>query len=237
VTSFSVPNRIITDNGSQFTSNLFRTYCANLGTQICYALMAHPRSKGQAERANAEVLGGLKTRSFKKKLEAYGRGWLGELQFVLWSVRPTATKPTGETPFFLVYGAEAVLLHEVKHRSSRVLAFDEACQDASRGTNLVPGEEARHQASLRTTRYQQALRRYHCRSIRSRTLEVGDLILRRVLSGEGLQRLLPRGRTRSRLLASPGPAPHARRRRTGSPSEMLGRSSASASSTRDTLTL
>ena len=77
------------------------------------------------KRANAEVLRGLKTGTFKKKLEACGRGWHDEFQSVLWSIRTTATKPTGETPFFLVYGAEAVLPHEVKHRSTRVLAFDE----------------------------------------------------------------------------------------------------------------
>ena len=88
--------------------------------------MAHPRSNGQAERANTEVLRGLKTRTFKKKLEACGRGWYDELQSVLWSIRTTATKPTGETSFFLVYGAEAVLPHEVRCRSVRVLAFDEA---------------------------------------------------------------------------------------------------------------
>ena len=35
VSRFGVPNRIINDKGSQFTSNLFKTYCANLGTQIC----------------------------------------------------------------------------------------------------------------------------------------------------------------------------------------------------------
>ena len=60
VNRFGVPNHIITDNGSQLTSNLFRSYCANLGTQICYAPVAHPRSNGQAERANAEVLRGLR---------------------------------------------------------------------------------------------------------------------------------------------------------------------------------
>ena len=87
--------------------------------------MAHPRSNGQAERANAEVLRGLKTRTFKKKLEACRRGWLDELQSVLWSISTTTTKPTGETLFFLVYRAEAVFPHEVKYRSTRVLAFDE----------------------------------------------------------------------------------------------------------------
>jgi transposase InsO family protein len=153
VSRFGVPNRIITDNGSQFTSALFKSYCANLGTQICYASVAHPRSNGQAERANAEVLRGLKARSFKKKLEACGKGWLDELQSVLWSIRTTATKPTGETPFFLVYGAEAVLPPELKHGSPRVPAFDEARQDDSRGGDLVLLEEARRQAALRAARY------------------------------------------------------------------------------------
>ena len=102
VRRFGVPNRIITDNSSQFTSNLFKTYCANLGTQIYYAWVAHPRSNGQAECANAKVLRGLKTRTFNKKLEACGRGWINELQSMLWSVYTIATKPIREMPFFLV---------------------------------------------------------------------------------------------------------------------------------------
>ena len=116
--------------------------------------MAHPQSNGQAERANTEVPRGLKARTFQKKLEAYSWGWLDELQFVLWSICTTATKPTGETPFFLVYGAEAVLPHEVKHRSPWVLAFNEARQDTSRGMDLVLGEECCRRASLRAARYQ-----------------------------------------------------------------------------------
>ena len=110
---------------------------------------------------------------------------------MLWSIRTTATKPTGKTPFFLVYGEEAVLPHEVKHRSARVLAFDETQQDATRGMDLVLGEECHRETALRTARYQQALRRYHCCSVRPRTLEVGDLVLRRVLSREGLHKLSP----------------------------------------------
>ena len=53
------------------------------------------------------------------------------------------------------------------------------------------GEERYREATLRAARYQQALRRYHCHSIRPRTLEVGDLVLRRVLSREGLHKLSP----------------------------------------------
>ena len=73
---------------------------------------------------------------------------------MLWSIRTTATKPTGETPFFLVYGAEAVLPHEVKHRSARVLAFDETQQDAMQGMDLALWEERRCEATLQAARYQ-----------------------------------------------------------------------------------
>ena len=67
---------------------------------------------------------------------------------MLWSIRTTVTKPTGETPFFLVNGAEAVLPHKVRRRSARVLAFDEAQQDAMWGMDLVLGEKRRREAAL-----------------------------------------------------------------------------------------
>jgi transposase InsO family protein len=79
VCRFGVPNRIITDNGSLFTSGLFWEYCASAGIKICFASIAYPRSNGQVERANAEVLKGLKMRRFNAKLEAYSKKWLDNL--------------------------------------------------------------------------------------------------------------------------------------------------------------
>jgi hypothetical protein len=116
---------------------------------------------------------------------------LDALEGVLWSILTTATKPTGETPFFLVYGAEAVIPAKLKHGSPRVLAFNDTQQDELRQDNLTLLEEARHRVIVRAARYQQTLRRYHHRNIRVRTLEVGDLVLRPVLSREGLHKLSP----------------------------------------------
>jgi hypothetical protein len=56
VCRFGVPCRVITDNGTQFTSCLFQEYCEGIDTQLCFASVAHPRSNGQAERANTEIL-------------------------------------------------------------------------------------------------------------------------------------------------------------------------------------
>jgi hypothetical protein len=64
VCRFGVPNRIIMDNRTQFTSRIFQEYYEGIGTQLCFASVAHPRSNGQAERANVEILKGLKTRTY-----------------------------------------------------------------------------------------------------------------------------------------------------------------------------
>ena len=108
VCRFGVLARIITDNGTQFTSRAFMQYVYALGCKISFASVAHPRSNGQAERANTEVLRGLKTRTFDKLLKC-GRRWIDELPVVLWSLRTTPNRATGQTPFSLVYGVGAVI--------------------------------------------------------------------------------------------------------------------------------
>jgi transposase InsO family protein len=109
---FRVPNRIITDNGTQFTSQYFQEYCEDIGIQLYFASVAHPRSNGQVERANTEILRGLKIRTYSD-LEKHGAKWVDQLPSVLWANRTTPSRATEETPFFLVYGAKACLPLEI----------------------------------------------------------------------------------------------------------------------------
>ena len=80
---------------------------------------------------------------------------------------------------------------ELKHCSPRVCAFNEAAQEEQWDEELALLQEAKCQAAVRAVSYQQGLRRYHSRHIRRRTLEVGDLVLSRILSREGLHKLSP----------------------------------------------
>lgn len=91
-------------------------YCQGLGIRLCYASVAHPRSNRQVERANGALLTGLKTLTFNK-LERHGRKWVDELPLALLAMRTGRSKATGETPFFLVYGAEAITPTELVHSS------------------------------------------------------------------------------------------------------------------------
>ena len=53
-------------------------------------------------------------------------------------------------------------------------------------------EENRLQAATRGARYQQALHRYHSRKAHARCFEEGDLVLRRVQSAKGTNKLSPK---------------------------------------------
>jgi hypothetical protein len=86
--------------------------------------------------------------------------------------------PRASRRFFLVYGAEAILPTDLEYGSPRARAYTEQSNQASREESLDQLEEARDRALLHSARYQQSLRRYHARGVRSRELQVGDLVLR-----------------------------------------------------------
>ena len=60
------------------------------------------------------VLKGLKTKA-SDTLDSRGKNWIDHLPSILWTLRTTPSRATGETPFFLVYGAEVVLPTELRH--------------------------------------------------------------------------------------------------------------------------
>jgi hypothetical protein len=80
---------------------------------------------------NDMVLQGLKPRIFDK-LNKHGKKWAAELPSVLWSLRTTPSRAIGFTPFFLVYGSEAMLLTDVEYGSPRLKAYNKKSNDATR---------------------------------------------------------------------------------------------------------
>jgi hypothetical protein len=160
VCHFGIPNRGITKNGTQLKCKMFQEFYDNININICYASVAHPWRNGQVERANIEILKGLKTRSYDC-LRKCGMGWVDELPVVLWSNPTTTNRGTTETPFFLVYRAQAVLPLEVAKGSPMVVIYDEAVQDQVQHDDLDLLEEKRCHTNVRVTPYHQALKRYH----------------------------------------------------------------------------
>ena len=103
--------------------------------------------------------------------------WVDELPSVLSGLRTTPNRSTGRTPFFLVYGAEAVLSSDLLHNAPRVELFSEAEAEQARQDAIDLLEEEREMSLIRSTIYQQDLRRFHARNVRGRAFQEGDLVL------------------------------------------------------------
>jgi hypothetical protein len=104
---FGLPN-IITDLGTQFTGSAFWDFCNERSIVVKYVLVAHPRANGQVERANGMILDALKKRLYRENNKAPSR-WLKELPTMVWGLRTQPSRNTGASPYFMVYGAKAVI--------------------------------------------------------------------------------------------------------------------------------
>ncbi|KAL5569910.1 hypothetical protein UlMin_026485 [Ulmus minor] len=136
---------------------------------------AHPKSNGQVEAVNKTI-----KQTLKKKLEKSKGAWVDELPLVLWAYRTSFRAATGETPFSLAYGVEAVIPIEISLPTFRVDNFDEENNAVllALATDLL--EEKREISQVRAAALQQTIARYYNSKVKLRRFVKGDLVLRKV---------------------------------------------------------
>jgi hypothetical protein len=99
----------------------------------------------------------MKTRMFHD-LQAKERNWHRELPSVLWALRTNVNRATRDTPFHLVYGADAALPPEIYLESARVVQFNEADQDEARELDANLLIEKCNKALANVQNYQKSLK-------------------------------------------------------------------------------
>ncbi|KAK2999291.1 hypothetical protein RJ639_023820 [Escallonia herrerae] len=175
VCRFGVPRALVVDNGKKFNNNNFRTFCTNLSINLRLTSVAHPQSNGQTENMNRSILQGL-----KNKLDEAKGAWVDELPKVLWAYRTTPHSVTGETPFLLCYGIEAMLPVEIGVLMIRALQFHEVNNESGLQANLDLLDETRTQAHERSVVIKQRVARYYNQRVWSKQFQEGDLVLRKL---------------------------------------------------------
>ena len=86
--------------------------------------------------------------------------WSEKLPNVLWAYRTTTRFPTGETPFRLTFGTEAVIPVEVGLTSLRVKNYEGQKNQQELNSNLDLIDEVRKEAVKRMTKHMEAMARY-----------------------------------------------------------------------------
>ena len=173
---YGIPRVLVSDNRKQFDNDAFRDFCSQLGVKNHYSSPAHPQANGQVKVINRSLLKIIKT-----QLEGTKGIWPEVLPSVLWAYRTTVRTPTGDMPFRLAYGSEAVILAEVGLTSYRVENHDEGRNDEALRVQLDLVDEVRANAEQRLARYQDLMAKHYNSRVRHRDFKVGDLVLRKVM--------------------------------------------------------
>lgn len=180
---FGLPHTLITDNGKQFDNEKFKSFCADLSIKLRFTFVAYPQTNGLMEVTNRTIMQGL-----KKRLDDRKGNWADELNNVIWAYRIMPRSSTGETPFRLTYGMDAVIPVEIGSPSYRVFRdLDSDVNNINTRICLDLLEERREQAAIVSEAQKQRIAGYHNKHVRTRQFKVGDLVLRRADIGKGNQ--------------------------------------------------
>jgi hypothetical protein len=107
---------------------------------------------------------GLKKKLYDENSKKGGK-WINEISSVIRGLRTQPSKAIGQSPFFLVYGFEAIFSVDVMWQSPRLDMYEEGEVDDARHLELDSAEEVRCNVLLQSARYLQGVRRYHDQNI------------------------------------------------------------------------
>lgn len=173
ITRFGIPVVLISDNGTQFVGAKFTKFLSDHGIKHKKASVCHPQSNGQVEVTNRIIVRGL-----EKRLTTSKKKWPHELPNVLWAYRTSARTSTGESPFKLAFGTEALAPIEIGSSSYRAINFEEEPNAQGLRTNLDLLDETREAAVEKMAAYKEKTKEFFGKRARIKTYIEGDLVNR-----------------------------------------------------------
>ncbi|KAE9048416.1 hypothetical protein PR001_g3816 [Phytophthora rubi] len=99
-----VLSRLLSDNGSNFTSDVAKSFYQTLGIKKLYGAAYHPQTQGLVERFNGTLIGMLRMHVSEAQDD-----WDVYLPRVLFAYRTAYHEALGDSPFFSLYGRDPVL--------------------------------------------------------------------------------------------------------------------------------
>ena len=94
-----LPERIISDRDSLFTSHFWRKLHALLNVELRLSSAFHPQTDGATERANRTM-----TQMLRQCVSAKQKDWVTKLPAIEFVMNSARSSTTGFTPFYLNYG-------------------------------------------------------------------------------------------------------------------------------------
>lgn len=181
---FGIPRRIISDRGTSFTSDHFKTFMTEKGIKHVLNAVATPRANGQVERYNKIVVDALTA----KTIGTAENKWDDHLPEVQWGINNTFNKGINRSPAEALFGKRLTGLSE-----GRIIS--ELGDDITRVNNNQNLDEIRAEISAHVEARQEIDReRFNKKRSKPMKYQVGDLVRveRQVPSSGQSRKLVPK---------------------------------------------
>jgi len=104
ITHFGIPECLVFDNASYFSSLKMSDLSLENGIKLKYSANYYPRGNGLVESTNKNLI-----KIIKRTVSSNHKNWHNALLNAILDDRVTPKIVVGNSPFFLVYGREAIL--------------------------------------------------------------------------------------------------------------------------------
>ncbi|GJT99331.1 reverse transcriptase domain-containing protein [Tanacetum coccineum] len=109
---FEIPKALISDRGTHFCNKIMEKMMKRYGVNHRFSISYHPQTSGQVENTNRAL-----KRILEKTVKDNPAIWSRKLDDALWAFCSVYKKPTGTTPYKLIYGKNCHLPFEIEHRA------------------------------------------------------------------------------------------------------------------------
>ena len=179
VCRFGCPQTLLTDRGPQFVAAITRNLCERYGIRKAFTSAYHPQGDPVAEAFMKTLAASLSILTTQ-----YPAEWDELCESMAFAYRTSVHPSTGDSPFYLNYGRDAILPQDLTALDSS------AGHDSSR--RLIVLREAREAARRQLWAAQDRAKRYYDAHQRDTAFSPGDLVLVRLPDHQIGSKLDPR---------------------------------------------
>ena len=139
ICDYGIPQRVLTDQGTNFLSQVFKNVCKLLKIEKIQTTAYHPQSNGALERSHRTLAEYL--RNF---IEEDQTDWDEWLPYAMFTYNTTPHTSTSYTPYELVFGRQATLPTSLNQAPQLTYTYDkyaEELRERLRSTNSIEREK------------------------------------------------------------------------------------------------
>ncbi|UYV68027.1 hypothetical protein LAZ67_5002857, partial [Cordylochernes scorpioides] len=162
------PQYLISDRGSQFTSNLMKEVMKTFKIKHCFTTSYHPQTNGLTERLNRTLINML-----SMYVNTDQKNWDEILPFITHAYNTTIQETTGYSPFFLMFGREPTSLLDDRNIS---VDIDKDDYDEYIKHHLDKINRTRKLVINNTIKTQERMKKNYDKKHMERSYEPGELV-------------------------------------------------------------